>query len=78
MSNSDDVADLRARIQGRFDDEYVRENGRWLFSKVVLATWYMVPSNQLGSRSRGQDSVGFKISRQIARENASRRLRPRT
>ena len=29
-------------VGGRFDDEYVRENGRWLFSKVVLTTWYMV------------------------------------
>jgi len=30
-------------VGGRFDDEYVRENGRWLFSRVVLTTWYMVP-----------------------------------
>jgi len=30
-------------VGGRFDDEYVRENGRWLFSRVVLTTWYVVP-----------------------------------
>ncbi len=30
-------------VAGRFDDEYVRENGRWLFSRVVLTVWYMVP-----------------------------------
>lgn len=30
-------------VAGRFDDEYIREDGRWLFSRVVLTTWYMVP-----------------------------------
>lgn len=30
-------------VGARFDDEYVRENGRWLFSRVILTTWYMVP-----------------------------------
>jgi ketosteroid isomerase-like protein len=33
-------------VGGRFDDEYVREDGRWLFSRVVLTTWYMVPVEQ--------------------------------
>ncbi|MBW8815338.1 MAG: nuclear transport factor 2 family protein [Caulobacterales bacterium] len=30
-------------VGGRFDDEYVRERGRWLFSRVVLTIWYAIP-----------------------------------
>lgn len=29
-------------VVGRFDDEYVRVEGRWLFKKVVLSVHYMV------------------------------------
>ncbi len=29
-------------VAGRFDDEYRREGERWLFTRVVLSTWYMV------------------------------------
>jgi len=30
-------------VAGRFDDEYVKENGRWYFKKVKLTPYYMVP-----------------------------------
>lgn len=33
-------------VSGRFDDEYHRVDGRWLFSKVKLEVWFMVPAHQ--------------------------------
>jgi hypothetical protein len=30
-------------VAARFDDEYVRENGRWKFSKMTLLPYFMVP-----------------------------------
>jgi len=30
-------------VAGRFDDEYVKENGRWYFKKVKLTPYFMVP-----------------------------------
>lgn len=30
-------------VAARFDDEYVKENGRWYFKKVKLTPYYMVP-----------------------------------
>lgn len=29
-------------VVGRFDDEYVRQEGRWLFQRVVLTVHYMI------------------------------------
>jgi hypothetical protein len=31
-------------VSGRFDDEYRRVDGRWLFAKVKLELWFMVPA----------------------------------
>lgn len=28
---------------GRFDDSYVKEQGQWLFKRVELTNWFMVP-----------------------------------
>ena len=30
-------------VAARFDDEYVRENGRWKFRKMTLLPYFMVP-----------------------------------
>jgi hypothetical protein len=30
-------------VAARFDDEYVRENGRWKFRKMTLVPYFMVP-----------------------------------
>ena len=30
-------------VAARFDDEYVKENGRWYFKKVKLTPYFMVP-----------------------------------
>ncbi|MBI3795935.1 MAG: nuclear transport factor 2 family protein [Deltaproteobacteria bacterium] len=30
-------------VAARFDDEYVRENGRWKFRKMTLIPYFMVP-----------------------------------
>jgi hypothetical protein len=31
-------------VSGRFDDEYRRVDGRWLFARVKLEVWFMVPA----------------------------------
>jgi ketosteroid isomerase-like protein len=33
-------------VAGRFDDEYVRRGGRWLFKKVRATFYFMVPLNE--------------------------------
>jgi hypothetical protein len=33
-------------VSGRFDDEYRRMDGRWLFDKVKLEVWFMVPAGE--------------------------------
>jgi SnoaL-like protein len=33
-------------VSGRFDDEYRRVDGRWLFAKVKLEVWFMVPAHE--------------------------------
>lgn len=30
-------------VAARFDDEYIKENGRWYFKKVKLTPYFMVP-----------------------------------
>jgi hypothetical protein len=30
-------------VAARFDDEYIRENGRWKFRKMTLVPYFMVP-----------------------------------
>jgi len=30
-------------VAARFDDEYIKENGRWYFRKVTLTPYFMVP-----------------------------------
>jgi len=30
-------------VAGRFDDEYIRHGGRWLFKKVRATFYFMVP-----------------------------------
>lgn len=46
-------------VAGRFDDEYRRQDGRWLFSRVVLTTWYMVPV-ELGWEAAAAKSAASK------------------
>jgi hypothetical protein len=33
-------------VSGRFDDEYRRVDGRWLFARVNLEIWFMVPAGE--------------------------------
>lgn len=33
-------------VSGRFDDEYRRVDGRWLFGTVKLEVWFMVPAHE--------------------------------
>ncbi len=33
-------------VAARFDDEYVRENGRWTFRKMSLEPYFMVPLSE--------------------------------
>ena len=44
-------------VAGRFDDEYCREGERWLFSRVVLSTWYMVPVEPGWEAAAGKAAV---------------------
>ena len=30
-------------VAARFDDEYIREGGRWCFRKMTLVPYFMVP-----------------------------------
>jgi len=30
-------------VAAKFDDEYVRENGKWKFRKMTLVPYFMVP-----------------------------------
>jgi hypothetical protein len=33
-------------VSGRFDDEYRRVDGRWLFNKAKFEIWFMVPASE--------------------------------
>ncbi|MFJ6569321.1 nuclear transport factor 2 family protein [Streptomyces sp. NPDC091292] len=46
-------------VSGRFDDEYRRVDGRWLFSKVKAEYWFMVPAHE-GWASPDRIKMSFK------------------
>ncbi|CKV05559.1 Uncharacterised protein [Mycobacterium tuberculosis] len=48
-------------VVGRFDDEYVRVDGRWMFKKVVLTVHYMVEAAE-----HWESSLPMKKTRQPA------------
>lgn len=48
-------------VVGRFDDEYVRVDGRWMFKKVVLTVHYMVEAAE-----HWESSLPMKKARQPA------------
>ena len=68
-------------VVGRFDDEYIRIGGRWMFQRVVLTVHYMVeasdrwdhliplkrPSRRSSEREMSQDISWWRRALQSAR-----------
>ncbi|MGD0075490.1 MAG: nuclear transport factor 2 family protein [Candidatus Binataceae bacterium] len=48
-------------VAGRYDDEYVRENGKWKFKKMKFTPYFMVPLKE-GWAQEQKIKMGGKVS----------------